>query len=89
MKIKQCWGRNIYYQVINCRQGKRKEGVMLSHRTNVNISVQKKNLDTVKPSGSCPVHSTQSKQGFGPCSKREVPKYYWSKEWQWGTLLCM
>lgn len=65
-------GRNIYYQrVRNCRQGKRKEGVMLSHRTNVNISVQK-DLDSVKPSGCFPVHSTQSKQGFGPCSKGGV-----------------
>lgn len=54
---------------------------MLSHCTNVNISVQKKkkkkDLDTVKPSGCCPVHSTQSKHVFGPRSK----------EWQRVTLL--
>lgn len=44
---------------------------MLSHCTNVNISVQK-NLDTFKPSGCRPAHSAQSKQGFGPRSKGEV-----------------
>lgn len=42
MKIKPCWGRNIYYrQVRNRRKRKRREGIMLSHHTNINISVQK------------------------------------------------
>lgn len=62
---------------------------MLSHCTDVNISVQKEYLDTVKPSESCPVHSMQSVQGFGPHSERSSPKYYWLKEWQWVTVFCV
>lgn len=82
MKIKQCWGRNIYYQQVrNCRQGKRKEWVMLSHCTNINISVQtekrkekkRSGYTVVKPSEGRPVYSTQSKHWFGPKEKFTHP----------------
>lgn len=73
MKIKQRWGRNIYYQQVrNSRQGKRKEGVMLSHCTKRQQVPRKGvwmrlNLLSVV---QCIARSPQ--QGFGPRSKEEV-----------------